>query len=536
LTEGAAESAATAALVLELEQLVRMASRRPELALFAGAPGCGWSFHWTLARVQVDPDDLRARAPDVCRGLCLHEAAHASVTRLHLILEPPALKRLLPLLNAIEDCRIETWLKERFPGSEPWIRAYNDVLFGEMRARPFQRARRSQYLRAVLERWWFGEVSAGLHPDVEVALRATREPIQRAIACQPPVSAEPASVVLAAQRAMWRIVEAHIMPHWDRLAERDRAEGLLAQGDEELDALLDWLGAHGHLLPDAEAEGAPRLGRAAARRAGRAGGRPGGAGPASAALSRSLHTDGTDAYLDAWRRVEGLTDHVADQLLRVFVARKRLRFSRNHATGTRLDLRRAMQLEADPRAFASLWMRPIPPERRDPALALLLDRSGSMGAHQRIEAAFDGLVLLVEATRRAGVPASVWSFADDSSQELATDAKLSGPTRRRLGQVRLQVGGGTKLAPALAAVRTELDAHHASDKVLFLLSDGEPTDAKATHEELGRLHACGIFVVGLGLGAETRGLREYVPSALVDVAVDQLVDRFAQLLLETLCR
>ena len=61
---------------------------------------------WDSDVVTVDPQHLRSLAPDLCRGLALHEASHAAVTVLHRILPETLLVRLLPLLNAIEEFRI----------------------------------------------------------------------------------------------------------------------------------------------------------------------------------------------------------------------------------------------------------------------------------------------------------------------------------------------------------------------------------------------------------------------------------------------
>jgi len=113
--------AAAEALRAELEGLVRIAARRPDLTVREGRPGCAWSFNWSADVVTVDPDHLRSFAPDLCRGLALHEAAHAAVTVLHDVVPAPLLERFHPLLNALEDIRIEVWMRSRFPGAAAWI-------------------------------------------------------------------------------------------------------------------------------------------------------------------------------------------------------------------------------------------------------------------------------------------------------------------------------------------------------------------------------------------------------------------------------
>jgi hypothetical protein len=515
------------ALLEELRQLVRMAALRPELTLDLGPPGCGWSFNWTQAHVQICPVDVATRAPDFCRGLVLHEAAHAAVTRLERLMPLDALRERMPLLNTIEDCRIETWLRERFPGSPPWIRAYNDALFGEMRASPQPRSRQSQFCRALLERWWFGDASAGLHPVVETALTETAAAVARAIDCQPPVDTSLTGAIQNAQRDMWRVVEADVLPAWERLAALDRADGLHDVALEELARLLERLGAAGHLTPEA-GDGAPR----SLPRPGSGAGTSASRASAKRAISRSLGTDGRDAWLSGWMKVEGLTDHVSDELLRVLQPRRRMRWTRGHPWGMRLDLRRAMQFSADPRQSETLWMRAVLPERREPEIALLIDRSSSMRSEGRMLRAFEALVLLVEATRRAGVPASVWSFSNDVREELASDATLEPQTRAALGGLREATEGGTDLAGALAAVAESFAASRAGQKLLFVLSDGEPNDRDAAARAVDALEEAGVSCVGLGLGAGTGSLRTLFRTSVVEVPVEAVAARIGDLLMQ----
>jgi hypothetical protein len=525
------QAAEVDALVSELAQLVRMAAQRPELLLEVGPPACGWSFNWVEARVRIDPGDLVSRAPDLCRGLVVHEAAHAAVTRLDLVLPLPELQRWMPLLNVIEDCRIETWIRARFPGAASWVRAYNDVLFGEMRASPQPRARRSQFARALLEQWWFGAPSAGLHPAVQTALTQTAQPVSDAIACQPPTDALDPARVLRAQRGMWASVQSGVLPVWERLGALDQADGLGATGDEELQRLLAMLGAAGH-LQSGTAAGATRRAPTAARSQGAGAGAARDA--ARAAIARTLGTDGSDDYLRAWKSVQALTDRVADELLRTLLPRRRMRWTHGHPWGTRLDLRRAMQFSADPRLHDRLWMRPVLPDRRDPEIVLLLDRSGSMRSESRMQRAFEALVLLVEAARRVGVPTAVWSFANDARRDLATDTELDAEGRKAVGRLLSDCDGSTDLTAALRAVRAAFAESSAGQKLLFVLSDGEPNDRDSAAAGIAALERDGVRCIGLGLGQGTAPLRELFAIAAVEVPVTAIAARIGELLLRAL--
>jgi hypothetical protein len=512
-----------AELVAEIEQLVRIAARRPGLVVAEGEADCTWSFNWADDIVTVNPDHVRQFAPDFCRGLALHEAAHAAVTRLQEILARPLLRLYLPLLNTIEDIRIETWMRARFPGAVPWIRAYNDSLFAELRATPLPRSRAVQFLRSVLELWWYGSAPEGILPEVAAALVTCQEPISQAAACQPPVQDDEAGI-MASQRAMWEIVRARIMPSWERLIALDRREGIVPQATEEFRRFTR---AAGH------ANG--RSGRAS-RRPGRrsAAGQPAGASDAARAIAASLHTDGSDGYLAAWRRIAHLADPLGDALLRTLVPRRRLRWSTGHASGSRLDVRRAMDFDIDPADYRSLWMRPVVPARRDPAVAVLLDRSASMSNHGLIDRAFEGLVLLLEVCHRLGVPAAAWSFAHHCREEIGWETPLEEPARRQLGRIPRSADGRTKMETALATVGEALARRTSDPKILFVLSDGLPDNFGATVITAVNLEETGIFPIGLGLGPGTAGLARLFPRSETEIPADRIVESVAGLLSETL--
>ena len=497
-THEAAAADDTSALVGELAQLVRTAARRPDLVMQEGKTGCSWSFDWGRDIVTVNPEDLRALAPDLCRGLALHEATHAAVTVLHDILPSARLRQLLPLLNTLEDIRIEVWMRARFPGATPWIRAYNDVFYGRIREEPLPLGRQAQFLRGVLELWWLGTTTPGTLPEVEQALALCGDAIAAATACQPPLD-DDRPRILASQRQMWEIVQHRILPTWERLVAADRRQGI------------------------------PRLTAPLTETISRAIGRDSSGDPRQAIAAR-LGTNGSDHYTTAWRRVAAQADQLGDDLLRILVPQQQLRWTSGHAAGPRLDLRRAMQCESDPQQYHSLWCRPVLPHRRDAALALLIDHSSSMLDRRRIEHAFDGLVLLVEVCRRIGVPAAVWSFANTCRQELDWSEPLDAATRHRLGRLPDTASGTTAMGRALNDVRTAFATRRANQKILFVIGDGEPDHEQATLAAVSRLDHDGIATIGLGLGEGTSGLARFFTSSITEIPPSQLVNHLASLI------
>lgn len=537
--DGAADTAAEN-LRAELEGLVRIAARRPALTVRTGHPGCAWSFSWDHDVVTVDPDHLREFAPDLCRGLALHEAAHAAVTVLHRILAETHLARILPLLNAIEDIRIEVWMRSRFPGAAPWIRAYNDVFYGFHNSQPLPRSRQAQFLLGILELWWYGTTVPGALPEVLTALDACREPVAAATACQPPLDDAPEGIV-ASQRAMWEIVRDRILPTWERLVAMDRREGIGRLASSELERFVEWAGGRRRTRRGrgrtrtrctrsrdrATHRQVPCQARrtAASRKDGRAL-----EGPRHQDSVPPAPADGTDRYLAAWSRISRVADRLGNELLRVLVPRQRIRWTSGHPSGPRLDIRRAMQFEADQQLYRSLWSRPILPHRRDPAVLLLVDRSGSMISDGLIERAFEGTVLLTEVCRRIGVPAAVWSFARSVREELEWDAPVDGQARHRLGSLPGTCHGNTDMAAALAAVGRRFATRRGDPKLLFVIGDGDPDSHDATLEAVGRLEAEGIVTVGLGLGPGTAGLARYFQHSVTEIPPERLVDHVADLL------
>jgi Mg-chelatase subunit ChlD len=189
-----------------------------------------------------------------------------------------------------------------------------------------------------------------------------------------------------------------------------------------------------------------------------------------------------------------------------------------------------MQFESDPQQYRALWSRPILPRRREPAVLLLVDRSSSMANGERIDRAFEGMVLLTEVCRRIGVPAAVWSFAKDAREELGWDAVVDGEARRRLGRLPSTCSGNTAMATALDAVGRAFATRRGDPKLLFVIGDGQPNEHEPTLAAIGRLESEGVATVGLGLGADTSCLARYFQHSVTDIPPERLVDHVATLL------
>ncbi len=516
-------------LVAELGHLARMLSQRGEVRLTLGKPGCGWAFNWREARIVADPEWITGRSPEACRGVVVHEAAHAAITRLESFLTLATLARYRWLLNAVEDCRIEAWAKGAMPGTAAWIRAVNDEALEESRSWPVPEARIDQYCRGILEQWWVGAPVTVTYGEVHAALSASTGAIAQAVACVPPEGARDRVSILGAQRAMWRVVERELVPRFEELLQADLREGKVDR------RRLDPHEVDERRLGRSRRGATNRFGargRLGARERGVLGGRPG-ASPTSGPRGERLDP-GLLRYREALARLAPLVERASSELLRILVERARTRWSGGHATGPRLDLRRAMAAEADPRRCHEVWQRARPSDRRRAAIAILIDASGSMDG-ERMDAAFDALVVLLEATQRAGVPVGVWSFTHAPFLEHAAGAPLDDAARTRLGKIAVE-DGGTAYAEPLEAALDHLEASGAAQRILFLLSDGEPSDEEPAREAIAKIEERGVHAIALGMGPETDALAGLFETAAVNLDAHAVAERLGELLVAAITR
>jgi len=530
----------------ELQSLAALASSRPDVVLKTGEPGCLWSFNWATCTITANPADLALRPPDYCRGLILHESAHAALTRVgDIVPRGQQVANLHPLLNVIEDCRIENWLQQRFPGCRPWIRLYNDRVLGtppEEAAARLANDPAGGFLAGLLDHWWNGAVRLTLRHESRTAIAEVLPYFQQAVAAFPspevsdatrtrksyeshPVSicyrapdreSEPAPeecVIRMLQHRMWAITWQHIAPVFLRLLEHPDSEPT-RQFIRQL--ALENSRVHGaHGGAEDRVSAIPGPSPAGPRSIPGNGGRP---------LADGHRND----YSRAVARHGHLIESCADSLLRLLTADSRPKRTRFHRSGHALDLRVAMQFEADPRQHERLWVRTTLPRRPDPAFVLLVDCSGSMqGA--KAEATFAALVVLREVCLRLGIPLSIIAFNNqprllqscDHPDAPAVPAKLAG---------LLNPDGGTHLSPALdLASRILGDSPH-RHRHLWILSDGDTRDPDDARRKLRTLRRGSVLIHGLGLGPESEEISTLVPGAPVNLAPAQLPDTLAHLL------
>lgn len=546
----------------ELRQLACLVSGKPDLRLVEGAPGSGWSFTPDLRRISMDGRRLRSESYDFNRGLVLHECAHAAITRLIPLLEEDGLKRppIFAVVNAVEDCRIETWLQARFPGSRPWIREYNDLLlesrFGADGETVQQDTLLAHFIAGLLNRWWFGD--AGISQNYHVRVLVDRAwPHLQAICQAIPserltldeatrlYSTHPLSHLYAeaalpegreaweievrwCQLRMWEHFEHGILPIAESIYPRTRGDRL----NQRLRQWLDrWLVVH-HQGPEPTPPRQPDPQFTRVLQGLQTGSRgtrgPGGTVNEEAAVA----TSGFQHYQRCAEQLAVEIERTSATILDLLEPQTHPRWTGPHRIGSRLNLRAVYESESDPDSMDRVWQRRVPPTDHDASLTLLVDTSRSMQG-ERIEATVQAIVLLVEVCQRVDIPLTVFTFSIECDLLIASHDTLNYETQSRIGNLITSPCGGTRLEPALEKVQDHLSTLTFSENYLVLLTDGQHSEGENPGHVIQQLQRSGVRVLGLGLGPNSDALLEFLPGSRVNLEPHKIAEVFIQILMSS---
>lgn len=279
--------------------------------------------------------------------------------------------------------------------------------------------------------------------------------------------------------------------------------------------------------------------------------RPGTAPEAQRPRPRSASTGGASSYREAATVAAPLIDALVDELDQILSPRAKLGQRTGYRSGTRADLRAVMTAEARGDGLDRLWVRRTVPDRRRAAFLLLVDLSGSMrGA--KVTAALEGTVLFAETCHRLKIPCAVRGFQDEVIPFLSFRDRLNDTARAILGEMPLEVvakrrGGHNRPqanddGPCVRHVAKELMAHPADDRVLLVVSDGQPAgtrsgprDLRAAVKEI-RTRMPSIALVGIGIGEEAGCVKDFYPDRVVVESVGALPSRLAVVLRRLVAR
>jgi cobalamin biosynthesis protein CobT len=242
--------------------------------------------------------------------------------------------------------------------------------------------------------------------------------------------------------------------------------------------------------------------------------------------------------------VAGQLHHLTTALEDLLRPRRRLHETAGFRSGYRLDLRRVMAFEADPRLWDKLWRRKSIPDRHQTAVSLLVDLSGSMqGA--KAEAAQAGTVLLAEALHRLEIPFAINGFQDRLIHFADFHDGLTERVRQGVGEMALEAAGrrpgGNNVpgynddGPCLREAAEQLLSNAADDRILIVVSDGMPAGRRSTEEDLHNVirllvREPRLRLIGVGIGPDTEHVRDFYPHSRASVPLDRFAGAIAELL------
>ncbi len=243
--------------------------------------------------------------------------------------------------------------------------------------------------------------------------------------------------------------------------------------------------------------------------------------------------EGTRTEYDrAYADVAPLINEMADELDRLFLPNRHPRWVGGFPTGGRLNLQKAMQIEARPDLHQQLWDRKTIPHKHDFRFTLLIDLSGSMRG-EKIKETFCAAVLTVEALTRAGLQTEVLGFQDDLIEYKSYQETLSDTVRSRMSGMPAEVmdanPGGHNQSDwnddgyCVDKAATRLAEQPSKDRFLIVLSDGVPIPSSVhagAEWDLGEIINAiqkkkNVRLIGLGLGPGTEHIKTYYPNSAV---------------------
>jgi hypothetical protein len=566
-------------------------------------PG-GWCWLPEQRTIRVSKIDLEVKGPEYCAGVLAHEVGHCYLSRYHLVDIPfPSRPVLSHILNGIEDPRVNTWIRRRYPGTALWFRRLSE----EDAWTPFEGVLPSvlrfglEAAREELLGWLPAIVATPVPPRVWAALESTRASRQRYAAELP----SPDLLPDEDKTALEERYESGFLPRlaapeqgprpmaWEQTVRLSALEALIIAQRDILPAVRQLLTADLNQLGGYLGEDSSRRRQARQALSRRDEEQVNGlvadafshtkdltAGPISSSLQR-LALELLEAWLAARspkgtgdgsggtvppgtpappsspaiaqpivypkirEKLEGQIGTLVQRLEEVLRPRRRLRSRSGYPTGQRLDLRRAMIYEADPRQYDRLWSRPSIPSRRDTAFSLLIDLSGSMrGA--KCEAAVAGTILLAETLHRLEVPFAVNGFQDVLIPVCPFGAGLGAEVREPIASIHLEISGSrpggnnhplhNDDGPCVLAAAEELLSWPAREHVLLVVSDGLPEGKHSGPDDLRKAvaslsrRAAGLKLVGIGLGSGTEHVKQFYPESIASVPAGELAERIGDVL------
>lgn len=571
----------------ELSSLVAGLAGRDDIQLQFGTR---WAWSATEKKVLVPKEDLSDLSR--CRAIASHEVGHVLFTRhmkqLGLTEEDAHIPNVFLhfMHNVFEDPRVENGVGQHYPGARFWLESLHaeeeanaqilkeqglpkamEFFYAHLREyhRGWQSitAETSESIATILDQTREDRVNLstilpnGIEEDgVELDSAFEQEVLPRLDVESILMSSEEQRRYLAQARMMF-IMEGSIRKQAFLLYHEDekRIQHMLNQQKDQVDVDLQSLFKGAFQLSDGEFEDAvvsdkarrilkdwyERQQQAAGvsteqefrrsrirndRRRRRRGGEP------SSETQTLIRT-----YDHMRAQVANQIQKMTQELQNVLRPTKATKWRTGYTSGSKVNIRRMIQLEARNQGELDFWQRKTQVDKRDVAATLLIDLSGSMTG-PKSEAALQGAILFWESLTALGVSTSISGFKTERIPIVEFGASIMQHNRKKVANMLNLVGSVNHDAIALQSAFTELIAQPADEHVLIVISDGQPVGDNAEAD----LHAAvaqvrqHVHLIGLGLGEDTEHVSQFYPHAVGSIPVASLSRQIGSVLQKVLRR
>lgn len=216
---------------------------------------------------------------------------------------------------------------------------------------------------------------------------------------------------------------------------------------------------------------------------------------------------------------------------------KASKWKTGYTSGSRVNVRKMIQLEARNQGEFDFWERKTQINKRNVAATLLIDLSGSMTG-QKSEAALLGAILFWESLVALGVSTSISGFKTERIPIVGFDESIVLNSRKKVANMLNMVGSVNHDAVALRSAYEELIVQPSEEHVLIVISDGQPVGDNGSAElsEVIDQIRHRVHLIGLGLGEDTEHVSQFYPHAVGSIPVSELSREIGTILQKVLRR
>jgi myosin heavy subunit len=220
-------------------------------------------------------------------------------------------------------------------------------------------------------------------------------------------------------------------------------------------------------------------------------------------------------YDKAYEEVVDIINSLYLRLKNFLLPERHPKWCKGYPTGSRPDLEKVMQAEADLRYLEKIWEKKTILHKFDYRFSILVDLSSSMEG-EKIEETFKGMVVLAEVLEKLGIQFEILGFSDQSKIFKGWREKLNQESREKLAKMKKWGSGGTETTGATQKAYQELLKNLGKDNFLITLTDGQPNNPESLKEELAKIiEEKKVKLVGIGLGPETEFVKDFYKAAFV---------------------